>query len=396
MMACPSLSSGGDFVGGMIAFVDCQAQSIGSQGYQALAAPGSTLTLIMTALLTLFIALFGYRMLLGHVPTVREGVLAMVKIGIVLVLTTSWPAYRTLVYDVALRAPAEISALVGGAAALPGTTGAMVSRLEAADQALVALAGAGVGPVNMADRDPAPFAGFDAFAFGGARILYLVGLISTLAVPRLVAGLLLAIAPLFVAFLLFDATRRLFEGWLRGLIGAILAGFAAIMMLGVQLALLEPWLSNLMALRAAGRAIPNAPVELLVAMTIFCILFIAVLWMIARVSVGVTLGALGQALPQWAEPSGRSARDVALGQIDHSPLASEGRSRAAAVADAIAAGQRREAAMVGGGAHQAVLRSTPQLLSRETHVPTSAPLGQSYRRRTTSRVSSSAGRRDKA
>ncbi|MBU0832075.1 MAG: type IV secretion system protein [Alphaproteobacteria bacterium] len=395
-MACSSLGSGGNFVAGMIAFVDCQAQSIGSQGYQALAAPGSTFTLIMTALLTLFIALFGYRMLLGHVPTVREGVLAMVKIGIVLVLTTSWPAYRTLVYDVALRAPAEISTQIGGAAGLPGTSGGMVSRLDAADQALVALAGAGVGPVNIADRDPAPFAGFDAFAFGGSRMLYLVGLISALAVPRLVAGLLLAIAPLFVAFLLFDATRSLFEGWLRGLVGAILGAFAATMMLGVQLALLEPWLSSLMALRAAGRAIPNAPVELLVAMTIFCLLFLAVLWTIARVSVGFRLGALGQTQTQLADRQREPVRQTSLARIDHTAMAAEGRSRAAAVADSIAAGQRREAGLIGTGTHHAAMRSTPQLLSRETHVPASTPLGQSYRRRTTSRISSSAGRRDKA
>ncbi|MBB5986647.1 type IV secretion system protein [Sphingobium lignivorans] len=380
----------------MVAFVDCQAQSIGSQGYQAISAPGSTFTLIMAGLLTLFIALFGYRMLLGHVPTVREGVLAMVKIGIVLVLTTSWPAYRTLVYDVALRAPAEISAQIGDAAGLPGTGGGMVNRLDAADQALVALAGAGVGPVNMADRDPPPFPGFDAFAFGGARILYLVGLVSALAVPRLVAGLLLAIAPLFVAFLLFDATRSLFEGWLRGLIGAVLGAFAATMMLGVQLALLEPWLSDLMALRAARRAIPNAPVELFVAMIIFCLLFLAVLWTIARLSVGFRLGSYGQALTQFVGSRREPVHGGSLARPDYSPLAVEGRSRAAAMADAIAAGQRREAGLIGAGMHPAALRSTPQLLSREMHMPVSTPLGQSYRRRTSSRISSSAGRRDRA
>ena len=128
-MACPGLPANA-FLGGIIDYVDCQAQAIGSGGYQALAAPGSTLSLVLTGLLTLFVAFFGYRMLFGQTPGMRDGVLALVKIGIVMALALGWPAYRTLIYDVALRGPAELAGEIGRPSALPGAGGGMVARLD--------------------------------------------------------------------------------------------------------------------------------------------------------------------------------------------------------------------------------------------------------------------------
>src|SRR3546814_2571797 len=91
-----------------------------AEGCRALAAPGSTASILLTVLITLLIAFIGYRMLLGQTPTIREGVLTFVKIGLVLTLATSWPAYQALVYDIILRAPAELASTIGGAAGLPG------------------------------------------------------------------------------------------------------------------------------------------------------------------------------------------------------------------------------------------------------------------------------------
>jgi type IV secretion system protein VirB6 len=395
-MACPSLEQGSGFVSGMLRFVDCEVQTIGAGGYQALTAPGSTFQIVLTGLLTLFVALFGYRMLLGHVPTIREGVLALVKVGIVLALTASWPAYRTLVYDVALRAPAELSAQIGGAASLPGASGGMVGRLEGTDSAMVALALAGVGPVALDQRAPSPFAGFDAFALGGSRILFLIGVVGAFATVRLIAGLCLAIAPLFIAFLLFDATRGLFEGWLRVLAGAALGALGTSIVLRVELALLEPWLTSLLAARAAGLAIPNAPAELIVVTTIFCVVLAAMIWAMARLAMGFRLAPVRQALSDALGSARGLAQTQPVVPATQTQRTVEERSRAIAVADAVAASQRREPAIAGAALDYSGARTTHQALARDTHAPTMAPLGQSYRRRTASRVSASAGRRDRA
>jgi len=96
-----------DFVDSVLGYIDCQTQAIGGGGFGALAQPGSTLSLLLSAFLTLFVAFSAYRMLFGQTPGARDGVLALVKVGIVLALTASWPAYQALVYDVVVNGPAN-------------------------------------------------------------------------------------------------------------------------------------------------------------------------------------------------------------------------------------------------------------------------------------------------
>ncbi|WP_204350118.1 type IV secretion system protein, partial [Serratia marcescens] len=69
---------------------------------------------------------------------------------------------------------------------------------------------------------------------GTARVTFLTATIAAYASVRLVAGLLLALGPLFIALLLFEGTRSLFEGWVRGLVAAILGAVAVTILLGVE------------------------------------------------------------------------------------------------------------------------------------------------------------------
>jgi type IV secretion system protein VirB6 len=410
-MTCAALAPATGFVSGVLDFVDCQAQAIGAGGYQALASPGSTLSLVLAGLLVLFVALFGYRMLLGHVPGVRDGVLALVKIGIVLALATGWTAYRTLFYDVMLKGPAELAAEISGPAALPGAGGGLVVRLDYADRALVTLAALDVGeetagattPAAEPGQPPLPTAaaqrarGFDTLALGGARILFLAGAIGALAAVRLVAGLLLALGPFFIAFLLFEGTRGLFEGWLRVLAGTALGALGTAVALGVELALIEPWLAELIARRTAGQPIAGAPVELFVVALVFALALLAMLIAAARVAYGFRLP------PVWRDAPARAAAALRGGQVSVSRTvrdpgaAAADRSRAATVADAVAASQRREgasAAAPAGQAAGAVRPAARHALARDLPPPAPVPLGQSFRRRTRGRFSATARRRD--
>jgi type IV secretion system protein VirB6 len=394
-MNCPALPIDGGYLSAILAFVDCQAQTLGANGYQALAAPGSTFSLILAALITIFVALYGYRMMLGQVPSIREGVLAFVKIGIVLVLATSWPPYQTLVYNTVFKGPAELTASIGGASGLPGAQGGMVARLEATDQMLVSLAVEGAGaPQNQqqaAERAPPVLPGFDALAL--SRIFYLGGVVGAFASVRIIAGLLLALAPFFIAFLLFDATRGLFEGWLRALLGAALGVLGIAIVLGIELALIEPWLASILAARAANISAPNAPVELLVTTGIFALVLAAMLWALARVAMGFRFPAVWR----WATNLIAPHRTQKPGEQQASATGSNepviARSRAIAIADAVAANQRREGGAP-GIAGQVVTRVPVGAVSRDQTPATASPLGHTFRRRTVNRVSASAGRRD--
>lgn len=405
MIVCSPAPAGAAFVRRMLDFVDCQAQAIGAGGYQALAAPGSMLSIVLTGLLTLFVALLGYRMLFGHTPAVRDGVLALVKIGVVLALATSWTAYRTLIYDVALRGPAELAANVGRPAALPGAGGALVDHLGYVDRSFEQLAAAGTGepppaPVPPQLRPPPEmFPGFNTFALGSARVTYLVGALGALALVRLVAGLLLALGPFFIAFLLFDGTRGLFEGWLRVLAGAALGALGTAIVLGVELALLEPWLADLIARRYAGQPITGAPVELFVATLLFGFVLLGTLFASARVALGFRMLPTWRSAPAQMVAALRGERALlAAGPRDAHAIPAAGRSRAATVVDAVNASRRREEAAAASPASaeagEDARRIRPQGRPHDVPVFAPAPLGQSFRRRTTARVSASAGRRD--
>ncbi|MGZ8325904.1 MAG: type IV secretion system protein [Allosphingosinicella sp.] len=413
MNGCAPLPPGSGFIQSVLAFLDCQAYSLGARGWQALAAPGSTLAFLLLGFLTLFVALFGYRLLLGHGPDVRTGVIAFVKIGIVFALATSWGAYSTLVYDVVNRGPAELAAEIGTPSGLPGTRGDLVARLDGADRAFVALAVLGEGrppPQLVANQPVAPnvppqaYPGFNTYAIGWSRMLFLIASIAGLGAVRLIAGLLLAVGPFFIAFLLFENTRSLFEGWVRVLAGAALAALGVSIALAVELAMIEPWLSDLLARRAADEWLPGMPVELLVATTAFALIVLAMLYACAKTAFAFRLA------PIWQAVTGRGVRNPAseerrfaapaMARGDAPP--SEARSRAATVADAVAATQRREAAHIavattrhsdaGRGAAGAVQAAAGYRAGPASLAP--APLGQSFRRRTRGRVSASAGRRD--
>jgi type IV secretion system protein VirB6 len=420
-MTCSAFSPDLGFVGGVLNYVDCQAQAIGGGGYQALATPGSTLSLVLTGLLTLFVALFGYRLLFGHTPGVRDGVLALVKIGVVLALAMSWAAYRTLVYDVALRGPAELAGDIGRPAGLPGAGGGLTWRLDNADRLIQALTTLGEGqplannavqPPRAPYLNPGPATGVQApqaetgetprspvsasWAFGGARILFLAGAAGPLAALRVIAGVLLALGPFFLAFLLFDATRGLFEGWLRVLAGAAIGALGTSIALGVELAFLEPRLAYLISLRTAGYAIPGAAVELLVVTLVFAFVLVAMLVASARVAYGFRFPAAwrfapaqGPNVPRSEETRFAYSRELAPAGID--------RSRATMIADAVAASQRREAGPIvaANETQPASGRSAPRpAAARDEPPPPPRPLGQSFRR-TRNRASASASRRER-
>ena len=428
MSACPALSPDGAFVTDLLGYIDCQTQTIGATGYQALARPDSVSAIAMTGFLTVFVALFGYRLLLGQAPGTRDAVLAIVKIGIVLALATSWPAYRTTVYDVALHAPAELVATIGEASALPGAGGGLEGHLQAVDSGLAELVRIGTGKPDNADAIVGPTVApqtaeqqqqqqqhFQQLAqrprwdpqrdqelLATARTVYLTGAIGSLAAVRLVAAVLLALGPIFVLFLLFDATRGIFEGWLRTLFGAMLGGVSTAILLGLELAVLEPWMAAILAERAADLPTPNVPIELLSLALVFALTLLAGLVASARVAHGLHVPAALRAVPnRWLESLRSGDVDGAKSssqRTDEVPTAVPERTRALAISDAVAATQRRDvqATIVPiSAATGAVERGgNPQTPARGREAVAIMPIGQSSRRRTARRVSSGANRRE--
>jgi type IV secretion system protein VirB6 len=352
---------------------------------------------VLTGFLTIFITLIGYNLLLGHSLTVRTGTLAFVKIGAVLALATSWPAYRTLVYDLVIDGPGQLVAEIGPQAGIVGSDGTLVQRLDLTDQALARLSilGTGAPPAGI-EVAPPPFAGFNAFALGGSRILFLLTAIAGIAAVRIVTGLMLALGPFFIAFLMFDSTRSLFEGWIRVLAGAAFATVGVSITLGLELALLDPWLSTVLARRMADQALPTVATELFVISALFAVVVVIALIACARIARAFRLPPILRLFPVMAEPSSTARAAQDFRNRDRTDTAETEQSRAAAVASALVSMNRRElghVTLATGDASSSRSR-TPAMSVTGDGGRSPAPLGRSFSRRPGMRVSARASRRD--
>lgn len=397
-MNCPAVITGDQFIVRVLAHIDCQAQVLGSYGYQALGEPGSLASTIMLGLLTIFIALLGYRLLFGPTPGARDIVGDVITIGIVLTIAFSWPAFRTLIYDVALQAPAEIAASITAPSIGEGDTD-MARRLQRADNAMVRLNAIGMGRNTGAfiegTEQGSSFEGStqaDESILGFARMSFVSGIIASLAFLRLAAGLLLALAPLAAGLLLFEQTRGLFSGWIRGLVLALIGSVGASVILSAQLGIIEPWLSDALRVRQSGYATPAAPIELFALNFAFAILQFVMIWFLAKIA--FTRGWIRLPTVRSDDNSQSKERSTIMG----SPIPIEPRNRAERIADNVSSLVRREQSFddrrtsmrvieQGAAAGRSATMNDP---SRSVQQPR---LGTAYRR-THSRGSRAASQRD--
>ena len=411
MPACAPFEPLGAYVGNVLAWTDCQALGLGEEGYRALG-PGSAFGMALTGLLTIYVALIGYRLLLGGGVTVREGLTAALRIGFVLALATQWPAYRVLVYDVATRTPeAAASGFLNSAGLNSGGSGTLAARLDGVNGALAQMvenaAAAQPVPANAPPQGAAPppqpprpaqavlseaAAGTVTSAIGTMVASALAGLLSV----RVVMGLLLALGPVFIACLLFETTRGFFVGWLRILAGALLGALAVPGVLALQLALVEPQVLALRDLLDANQAAGALPQQIVGTAVVFALLVLAAL-------VGMALVALGFALPggrvldlgKFAAPE----RPLALPAPAWASAGAAGgdeRSRAQHIADAaqaIAWRDERTGANSASAPRSALPHAAGGANDGAGLAPAPLPLGQSGRR-TLQRQSAGARRRD--
>ena len=414
-MACAAVLTGHAYLQSMLGHIDCQAQSIGSYGYAALAAPGSPLAALIPALLALFIALFGLRLMMGEELGPGDVIGGALRIGIVLTLALSWPGWRVAAYDLVFAGSTELSQTIGVGAGLlgAGSVGArnLDARLQNADDGIVALTMFGSGRLtngvvgsNELGSSDRGIALADQTGLGWGRVLFLVGTIAPLAIVRLGAGILLALAPAMAGLLLFAGTRALFVGWLRALAGCAIGMLALTLCYGAELAILQPWLSDALSQRQSNVLVPSAPSELLATTLAFLLIAFGVLGLIMRMSFfagdpaarwgGVAARwlpfgpAIGDQRQQSANPDSLPPRErVAAGEA----------SRVQGVAQAVTSTMDRERRLAGAsladGAIAANARPSAQTSSARY---AGEALGSSYRRTNPRRSQAAASRDAKA
>lgn len=365
MIMCPSLQTNRNFLFTTLNYLDCQGRSLGAYGYGALSDPNSVLSTALTGLLTIFVALFALRLMFGRMMGRADIIGAVLKIGIVLTLTTSWPALRIIGYDVVIEGPTELAGPISAALNLPGATGSLERRLQNLDNGLVAITSYGTGRLTggeIGGRDNGDsFNGIalaDQTGLGWGRASFLIGQIGPYALTRIGSGLLLALTPLMAGLLLFAGTSGLFYGWLRALAFVALSNVAYSIAAGIQVALMVPWVNDVLTLRQANNFTPAAPTELLVLGCAFSVLMFGLVYVIGRLvfhpsGVSSWWSSLGEVEVSSGSLLGNSGRAFAPSSLGNgaSPevILNAPPSRAYAVADAVSRSMRREGMLGSGG-----------------------------------------------
>lgn len=178
----------------------------------------------------LYVAIWGYLHLLGKIeePFIA-GVKRLVVLAVILGASLSLWLYNTVIVDTFFNAPLQLVAAMIGA----HDSVSLVDRIMfvGGDAAMMLIQKGGIFDGDFSYY----LAGFAVYLIVGLTAIYTVFLLT---LSRIALSVLLALGPLFIAFLLFDTTKRFFESWIAQMANyafiAILAALLSALMLAVM------------------------------------------------------------------------------------------------------------------------------------------------------------------
>lgn len=350
------------FAARLLADTDCQAFGLIERGYAALAAPGSSVSAALTGLLVIAVAFFGYRLLLGRTVLLSDAISLTIKIGVVLLIATSWEAWQTLAYQGLARAPSEIASEMLVAIGAP-------PPLASLDRTLDGLTQAGIGYRARAGI-ASPLVGGPAAAaavLNVAAILLTLSTVGVLIATRVVLAILLAIAPAMAGFLLFDATRGMAQGWLGAMAAAAIAPLFVLLVAAIEFALIAPMLTRLLAEQSAGVFENSAVMPIGLVALIFILALVFAVRASSRIGEGIRLaGRQVGAVVQPAEARQRTAHPARQ-------LLLAGPTAAPAVARALESIARRDSNAVAASRMVSVGPGSASAARRDSAAPGSSP-----------------------
>lgn len=275
MNACPVIPAGDTAnLATALAAIDCQLNTAVGIAYARLFGHGGSFALVLTALLTIYIALLALGLIGGRARlSLSSAMPRVLALGLVLTFATAWPAYQTVVTGLLARGPDQIaSAILGGNGG--NATQVFAQRLDGLFGSYVELAQA----LQAQGKDASANLQLSArLAWSGALLLVL-STAGLLVMVRVVLAILLALGPVFIVLALFRGSRGLFEGWLKTVVAFALAPLLLVLGGSGVIALLSPLLQEAMNDPiAAGEAV--RPLAMLfVAAVVYVLTLLGLFW----------------------------------------------------------------------------------------------------------------------
>ncbi len=211
------------FASEFLTYVDTTLNGFTQGTYDALVTSHQTEILLV---LTIYVALYGWAVLNAWIETsLTDAVKRVVLMAIVVMLATKWSYFSVFGYDVFTVGPAKLIAAM--------THGAM-DPASLLDQVFDKGIKAGYGLMQESSWNDLGLLVIGAVVVFGT-IMTVGYSLFLIVLAKIALAILLGLAPLFLLFLLFNATRDFFGQWLRqlfnfALIPVLVFGMSAVML----------------------------------------------------------------------------------------------------------------------------------------------------------------------
>lgn len=275
--ACQRAMEGvGAGIGASLRGVDCAASEMAQAAFNRLFSSEGAFGPALTILLTLWIAFLGFSLITGRTRLGLSNLTPrMVTLVLVMTFATSWVAFQAVFWNLAVGAPDEIATV------LMGTDGSATTIFaDKLDVVMLSLMEASGGDAMA--NDTSIFSPPGLLWSGGTMLL--LGTVGVLATCKIALAILMGLGPIFIVMALFDGTRGLFVGWLKGIVLMALAPLFAVLGGSLMLELAIPVLAGLM--ETPGR------IDVRPAMAFFMIgaVHLALMFMVLRVATTMVSG----------------------------------------------------------------------------------------------------------
>jgi type IV secretion system protein VirB6 len=245
----------------------------------------SVLEPAVVTLATLYVMAWGYLHLAGKIDEpVTAGLKRIIVLALILGVGLHLWLYNTVIVDTFYNAPSQLAAAVAGNGDPVGTIDTIWER------------GGAVGSF-LWTKGFASWHGFGiGFYIAAVLIWCLIGLLCVytmflLTLSNIALAVLLALGPLFIASLFFDATKRFFAAWI-----AQLVNYGLIIVLTVMVATLLLQIVQSYATQTAARGVEILPIDILPMLLISALVFLVlrqVMPIAAGLAGGVSLNSMG-------------------------------------------------------------------------------------------------------
>lgn len=226
-----------DFVGELLERIDASGENFTQRAYEAL---GQEIEPLLRLLFVVVVLFYGLQLFMGTSRlSVGEIIGRLVRVLIILIVVTSWANFNVLFYDWVTLVPeaAGRAILAASATGVTEPTNGLSHIWRTANVAAAAFSEqAGYFSVLPA------LIGMIIMVFAGLFVAIALGI---LVLAKVVLWVLLGTAPIFIACMLFNATRNYAIGWLnQSLLYAIIPLFVYVIA-AFLIAAMEPELTKI-------------------------------------------------------------------------------------------------------------------------------------------------------